>query len=261
MSTDRISNGSRDIQEQRLQGAGVTRRALIIGLLYVLFLAYLNPRSIGKLLPRIDLEGAPPSAALAIVFLMLLFNLVIKRKELRFSVQEMITVYVMAMLGGLIVGRGFVAFFSISVMAPHMLSLANPQLYGGFLDSLSEVIIPKNPDTVRGFLQGSSEGVPWGEWIVPLLVWTCFFTVVFWVMLCILTIVRKQWVEHERLGFPLVTAVMPLVEKTQEGEIPFWKNKLLYLGLIYPILYEGLQRVNMYYPAVPMIPDAIYLFG
>jgi hypothetical protein len=259
MNTNQASSRS-DIVEESVQTRGITWRALVIGLLYVVFLAYVNPRAeLGQLLPGIDVTGAPQGAGLGLVFLLLLQNLLLKQKRLKFSTQEMITVYVISMLGGLIVGRGLISFFVITTMAPHMLRLQDAKLYKGFLDSLSTLIIPKGSDAVKGFLRGGAKGIPWGEWAIPILIWACFFTIVFWVMLCILTIVRKQWVEHERLVFPLVATVMEMVEEPKTGQIPFWRDKVVYLGMIYPIFYYGLPILNKYSPMIPVIPDQIFI--
>lgn len=259
MNTNQASSRS-DIVEDSVQTRGITWRALVIGLLYVVFLAYVNPRAeLGQLLPGIDVTGAPQGAGLGLVFLLLLLNLLLKQRRLKFSTQEMITVYVISMLGGLIVGRGLISFFVITTMAPHMLRLQDAKLYKGFLDSLSTLIIPKGSDAVKGFLRGGAKGIPWGEWAIPILVWACFFTIVFWVMLCILTVVRKQWVEHERLVFPLVATVMEMVEEPKTGQIPFWRDKLVYLGMIYPFFYYGLPILNKYFPVIPVIPDQMYI--
>lgn len=238
---------------------GVSIRALVIGSLWLLFLAYFVPRAgMGQLFPGIDVEGAPQAAGLGLVFLLLIANIVLKRFGINFTRAEMILVYIMSMLGGLIVGRGAVFFVPLSLMSLPMLTLRNAAVYKEYFDGLSPIIIPKDMTVIRGFWFGNT-AVPWGHWILPLLVWSAFLTVIFWVMLCILTVVRKHWVEHERLLFPLTTPVFQMVEgKVAEG-VPFWRNRLVYIGMIYPLIFHGLAHINNYFPSVPRI-NAITLF-
>jgi hypothetical protein len=236
----------------------VSIRALVIGSIWLLFLAFLIPRAgMGQLFPGIDVEGAPQGAGLGLVFLLLIGNAVLKRFSIKFTRAEMILVYIMSMLGGLIVGRGAVFFVPLSLMSLPMLTLKNAAIYKAYFERLSPVIIPKDMKVIRAFWFGNSS-VPWGHWIIPVLVWSVFLTVVFWVILCLLTIVRKHWVDHERLIFPLTTPVFQMVEGKVEQGVPFWKNKLVYIGMIWPLIYNGLALVHGYFPAVPRINDITF---
>ena len=41
-------------------------------------------------------------------------------------------------------------------------------------------------------------------WWEPILWWTIFLSVLIWVMVCIDLLLRKQWIERERLTYPIV---------------------------------------------------------
>ena len=45
--------------------------------------------------------------------------------------------------------------------------------------------------------------VPYGAWIVPILAWGVFLLGLFGALMFLVTIVRRQWFENERLPFPL----------------------------------------------------------
>ena len=40
-------------------------------------------------------------------------------------------------------------------------------------------------------------------WLAPILVWSAFIVVLLWVMLCLNVLVRRQWMDQERLSFPI----------------------------------------------------------
>jgi hypothetical protein len=62
---------------------------------------------------------------------------------------------------------------------------------------------------VKWFFDGlpAGQSLPWGVWVVPLFWWLSLMAVVLFVAFCLITILRKQWVENEKLLFPLVEMV------------------------------------------------------
>ena len=85
-------------------------------------------------------------------------------------------------------------------------------------------------------------------WIQPLVWWTLFLTVLCFVMICINSIIRRQWVEQERLTYPLV--YLPF-EMTQAY---FFKNRLLWLGFGIAGAINFLNGLNALFPILPKIP-------
>jgi hypothetical protein len=70
-------------------------------------------------------------------------------------------------------------------------------------------------------------------------------------------IVRKQWIQRERLQFPLVQFA---VEIAAEGPPrrpslvpPFFKNPAVWLGLAIPLVIHSINGLHHYYPSVPRI--------
>ncbi|MXY29064.1 hypothetical protein F4Y59_13020, partial [Candidatus Poribacteria bacterium] len=66
--------------------------------------------------------------------------------------------------------------------------------------------------TDRGILQGYFEGDDtfWQEhylqaWMWPIVAWSGLVIVLLFMMLCVNIIIRRQWVDHEKLSYPLTT--------------------------------------------------------
>ena len=53
---------------------------------------------------------------------------------------------------------------------------------------------------------------------------------VFWTLLCAMSLFRKQWIEEERLTFPLV--LLPLEITENGGRAPIFKNPIFWAGVI-----------------------------
>ncbi len=94
--------------------------------------------------------------------------------------------------------------------------------------------------------------VPWGAWLVPLTAWTLLLLAAFIAMMSLMTLFRRQWVERERLTFPIVHLVMEM----SGGERPaaalsFFKNSAMWAGFGIAALYNVMNILNAWNPAVP----------
>ena len=85
-------------------------------------------------------------------------------------------------------------------------------------------------------------------WIQPLVWWTLFLTVLCFVMICINSIIRRQWIEQERLTYPLVDLPFEMTR------VNFFKNRLLWLGFGIAVSISLFNGLNALFPVLPKIP-------
>ena len=73
----------------------------------------------------------------------------------------------------------------------------------------------RNFDIVRKFYEGGGrmESIPWAAWQPVFLAWMPFVWALFLVMISTMVIMRKQWVEHERLIYPLMQVPLAMTEQ------------------------------------------------
>ena len=97
-------------------------------------------------------------------------------------------------------------------------------------------------------------------WIIPVLSWTSFIIVLLFVMLCINVILRKQWLEKERLSYPIIE--VPFEITRDIGSI--FKNRLFLLSFVLTGFITLLNGISFLRPFVPRIMirqnDISYLF-
>ncbi len=81
----------------------------------------------------------------------------------------------------------------------------------------SDLARPADPSGNAGAMARGLEGlwwplmqVPWGAWLVPLAVWVSMMTLVFATGMCLMGLMKRYWVEKERLSFPLVMIPLEL---------------------------------------------------
>ena len=87
-------------------------------------------------------------------------------------------------------------------------------------------------------------------WARPICVWTGFIFTLLFCFLCISALLRRQWVDRERLIFPIV--IIPLEVTRDGGSTPLWGSRLLWLGVGLPVLLESMAVVH--FTMVPTFP-------
>ncbi|HRU05295.1 MAG TPA: hypothetical protein P5137_05920, partial [Candidatus Brocadiia bacterium] len=75
--------------------------------------------------------------------------------------------------------------------------------------------------------------IPWGPWLGPIAFWGGFFVALSVMLVCLAALLRRQWVERERLAYPIMGLATELLHnQPREGEKPFWRNPLMWTGLL-----------------------------
>ncbi|MGI6296232.1 MAG: DUF6785 family protein [Armatimonadota bacterium] len=190
-----------------------------------------------------------------VVFTLLLLttiNLAVRKKFPRhaFSRVEMITVYVMLSVSSGVCSHEFMAVL-VSIMG-HASYFATPQNNWNelFERNLPNWLVVRDRVSLHNFYAGdSSLYLPENfiPWLVPAFWWCVFCAILLLTTLCLNSILRKQWVENERLTFPIVT--LPL-EMTHESGALF-RNKHMWLGFAISGAITVLAGINYLYPSVP----------
>ncbi len=84
-------------------------------------------------------------------------------------------------------------------------------------------------------------------WLWPSLIWTAFIMVLLGVMVCLSAIVRKRWMEQERLTYPIV--LLPYDMTDPQGSL--LRDKMMWIGFALAGLYDLLNGLHMFFPSVP----------
>ena len=122
----------------------------------------------------------------------------------------MATVYIMMIVSSAIPSWGFV--MNLIPFLGGLFYYATPENDWANLihPHLSTWMIIQDQQAIWKLFEGAErhESVPWSIWHKPMLLWGLFVMNIYFVTLCILVILRKPWMEHERLIFPL--SILPL---------------------------------------------------
>jgi hypothetical protein len=222
------------LQNQPLVAASTRRainlRSILLGLLGIVFVCGLTPYS-DYALNNTPLVGN--NLPLGLTVATLLFALLINAPLLRwaprraFTSGEIAVAFTMTLMSCALPSRGLMAFFVPSLLAP---------FYNGDPENRAAFAAMNLPDwlwptfdtasysersrslVVGGYVSHIGEHeIPWSAWITPALTWGVFILSFFGALVCLMTLVRRQWMENERLGFPLAQVQLALIEQPEPG--------------------------------------------
>lgn len=183
-----------------------------------------------------------------------LINTGLKRisPRLAFTSPEMLVVYTMCAVGSSLAGHDFIPSLLMCIGHPWRFETPENNWAHTFIPYLPKWLTVSDSRVLKGFYEGHSsfytDGT-WQAWVGPVINWLAFVVVLMFVMMCINVLVRKQWIERERLTFPIVQ--LPLAMTEPAGAL--WKNRLFWLGFAIAFGIDLVNGLAVYFPNVPQI--------
>ncbi len=246
--------------------SGVTLRAVAVGALLCAALTAGEP--FGVMVVRGSPLCADFSTGGAIfLFFALIFGLngLLRRIGPRFglSTRELVTVYVMLVLASAIPSWGFT--MNMMGLTGGLRYYASPEneWYAHILPHLKGWSVPTDEAALRHFFEGlpPREALPWQVWLPPLFWWGTFILAVYLVMICVVTLLRRQWVEHERLTFPLAQLPLELATtRTPQAAWPaLFRSRMMWLGFAVPAIVFSYNGIQKYAPSLPFFETGTWL--
>ncbi len=123
--------------------------------------------------------------------------------------------------------------------------------------------VPPDPMIAEGFFEGSASGlVPWSAWRVPLIYWMSLNLLLVIATACVVAYFRRQWVEAERLRYPLLFLPLEITGGFEGSAVHrgyFFRDPLMWIGLIIAGLFNGARILHDVLPGFPEIPTYFQL--
>ena len=126
---------------------------------------------------------------------------------------ELLCIYLIVSASLPVAGFGMIRFLVLNLGNTFFFSTPENK-WGEMQEHLPAWMVPNEPvRAFAGFYRGYSTP-PWGDWLVPVVVWSVYIALLVGGGLCFTLLIRRRWIEEERLTFPI--AALPL-EMTQPG--------------------------------------------
>ena len=206
------------------------------------------------------------AAAILLLFATALFaNSLLRRfiPSQSLSTGELSITYVMAAISCSICTMGLTLYLVPILPALHYLASDENQWAQVLQPYVPHWLVPQDDDAIRGFYEGISraETIPWMVWLKPLLAWMPVILGLYMVMIALAILFRRQWIERERLAYPL--AQLPLTMASQESGRAlngFFRSPLMWAGFAIPFILTSVNGLHAYHHFVPQVVLSTGLF-
>jgi len=240
----------------RVPQNAVTRRAILLGIILIPFNCYWI-----MMVEGIWHSGHPTAISLAwnVVFnilILLLINLLLKRFLPSYALTqgEFITVYVMLAIASALAGHDTLQLGIPNLSHPWYFATEANKWEELFHKHLPQFLMVPDLGVLEDFYDGGSTLYTpehLGAWTAPVLWWCAFILALGLVMVGLNILVRKQWTERERLGFPIVQ--LPLAMTKDGGSTEFFRDRMLWIGILLGAGLDIWNGLHAFWPVVPLI--------
>ena len=232
----------------------VTFRALVLGTFLTVMAT--NAGSYARFIlhtTRLDQNHLSVAAVFPIVVIALVLL-----RPLKLSRGELIVMFTMALIGATM-PTYFVGKLIANFTVPYYLATPENQWATYYEPYLSEWSILPAGEPLRWFFEGLPRGVsvPWDAWIVPVFWWMTVIAAFYGCCLFLMVILRKQWIEHERIDYPLMEMPLAVMEEDRRQgffPIPIMNNPLFWAGFSLTLCIILWNVISYFSPTFPTIP-------
>ena len=177
------------------------------------------------------------------------------------SATELLVIYAMSWIAGVIPLEGWTAYLVSSISVPTFYASPENRWESIIFDRLPWwMFTDRAPGVIRPFYDGLSPGqtIPWQAWFRPLFWWTAISLAVVGAGTCLCVIFQRQWEDAERLTYPLAQFATELTSGFDEpGSVPaLFRNRIFWFGFftvfavflwnIFGYFNHALPRITVY---------------
>jgi hypothetical protein len=162
--------------------------------------------------------AAPFYNAVYILLVLSLLNLPLRRRFPRIALNhlELLAIYIMVSVASAMISSDLQGVLVTLMGYPAYFADSSNDWARMFSGALPTWLMVNDRTALIGFYQGDSSFFRpehLSAWIRPVIAWTVFLWALLLMMLCVNTILRKAWIERERLTFPIIALPMAMTEQ------------------------------------------------
>ena len=181
---------------------------------------------------------------------------------------ELAVVFTMSLVGSTIPTFGLTGYLIGTIAAPFYYARTESGWADYLHPHLPAWLFPSNETHAMTWLyEGlpSGQTIPWSAWVSPLFWWMSFIAALLVVCFCTVVVLRRQWIDRERIVFPLAQVPIHLVASSDDGRrLPaFMRSRVFWIGCAIPFTIVGWNILGYFAPALPPIPlnNRVQLFS
>jgi len=175
------------------------------------------------------------------------------RPRWAFSQGELIVIFTLLSLGSCMVGHDMYQVLIADLTHPFWFETPENRWKALFFDYLPRWLMVDDKAALKSYFLGGTSFYHLHYlkvWIRPILIWTGFFMVLIYIMMCINVILRKQWSDRERLTFPIVQLPFQMTDP-RSG---LFRNRTMWIGFGIAAFIDILNTLHANIPSIPSLP-------
>jgi hypothetical protein len=235
----------------------ITFRSILIGALGMALIAVVHPY-LAYVRGTWEVGfGSLLSGVVLLLFLLVAANGLLARLApgREFTRTELLVAYAMMIISGHLIHCGGLPFLVGATTYP--IYRATPS------NGWEQIIWPhiplqlrlNSPAAVTWFWEGLPQGagMPWEPWLTPMAYWGAFTIALAAAMFCLGALLSKDWIEAQRLTYPLVEVPLAVVGEKPRPTIleTLFSNRVFLIGFALPAGFAVLSFLHAMYPNVP----------
>ncbi len=251
--------GTQAAEPDAAEPRAVTGRALVIGAVGSAILGFGCPYATHVLRGSfMDIDFSTAGAVFLLFALVVGPNVALRTLRRRWALtgSELVTAYCMMVIASAVTTMGLSSQLPPLITAPYYYATPENKWAEVLLPHLKPWLSPAGaaPEApvIVSFYEGapSGQGVPWQAWLPTLGAWLPFLLCLHFVMICLMVLLRRQWVERERLVYPLTQLPLELAATGRTGP-RLLRQWPLWLGFAAPFIVGSLIGLHNYFGVVP----------
>jgi len=239
---------------------GATWRALLVGSAMCVLIGVGTPHAVHVMhASTMAIDFSTAAAVFLFFVLVFLLNGLARAvwRPLALTSGELLVVFVMMAVGCAIPTMGLSGYLLSTIAAPFYYQAPENQWSQILLPHVRKWLYPSDTLAIKWLYEGvpGGEAMPWSAWLMPLLHWSLFVVALYFVMICLMVILRKQWVENERLVYPLTHLPLEMVRHEPRPGFtnPILRNGWLWAGFTIPFLFGCYIALTHYARGFPPV--------
>jgi hypothetical protein len=183
------------------------------------------------------------------------------RRSWGFRPSELVIVFAMGLVATTIPTVGLTGTLLTTMTSPFYYATPENNWSTLFLDRVPRWLAPVSDEgtAIRWFFEGlpPDQRLPWEVWAGPLFWWLSLVAAVLLGCTCIVVILRRQWVDKERLPYPLAEVPLLLAEESDRPGFlaPFMRSRLFWAGFAIPMFLLLWNAAGFFNPTWPTIQE------
>jgi hypothetical protein len=243
----------RQIGPRRRLSSGITFRAVILGLILIPVNTYFLMANLLRYWATLPTTISLIYNVIITLTILTALNLLIERFLPRFALKrgELLTIYIMLSVSSAIGGHDGMQTIVPTVPSGFWFATPENEWEALFWRYLPSWLTTDDFLSARDFFHGETSFYTGGylrHWLRPIFWWTALLTMLVWTMICLDLILQKQWIERERLTYPIIQ--LPLELTQARGR--FFRSKAMWIGFA---IAGGINLINGLHALLPACPE------